>query len=130
MARTRSEDGAAAVEFALVLPVLIMLILGILEFGLAYNAQITVTNAAREGARTMVIQNSPSAAKTAVETVSSALNPAITDSEITITVSNGTTTCTSGSTATVAIQYPFKFLTGFFGTGYTMTGKAAMRCGG
>ncbi|WP_371131033.1 TadE/TadG family type IV pilus assembly protein [Arthrobacter sp. SDTb3-6] len=117
-------------EFALVLPLLIMLILGILEFGLAYNAQITVTNAAREGVRTMAIQNSTSAAKTAVETAASALNPAITDSEITITVSNGTTTCTGGSTATVAIQYPFKFLTGFFGTGYTMTGKAAMRCGG
>lgn len=130
MAHARSEDGAAAVEFALLLPILIMLILGILEFGLAYNAQITVTNAAREGARTMVIQNSPSAAKTAVKTVSSVLNPAITDSEITITVSNGTTTCTGGSTATVNIQYPFKFLTGFFGTGYTMTGKAAMRCGG
>ncbi|NGN84843.1 pilus assembly protein [Arthrobacter silviterrae] len=130
MSRTRSEDGAAAVEFALLLPILIMLILGILEFGLAYNAQITVTNAAREGVRTMVIQNSPGAAKAAVETVSSTLAPAITDSEITITVSNGTATCTGGSTATVNIQYPFQFLTGFFGTGYTMTGKAAMRCGG
>ena len=130
MACTRSEDGAVAVEFALLLPILIMLILGILEFGLAYNAQITVTNAAREGVRTMAIQNNTSAAKTAVQTVSSTLNPAITNTEITITVSNGTTACTGGSTATVAVQYPFHFLTGFFGTGYTMTGKAAMRCGG
>jgi hypothetical protein len=30
----------------------------------------------------------------------------------------------------VTISYPFHFLTGFFGSGFTMTGKAAMQCGG
>jgi hypothetical protein len=30
----------------------------------------------------------------------------------------------------VTIRYPFAFLTGFFGSGFTMTGKAAMQCGG
>ena len=45
------ERGAAAVEFAFVLPVLLLLVLGLIEFSLLFNAQISVTNAAREGAR-------------------------------------------------------------------------------
>ena len=39
-------------------------------------------------------------------------------------------TPTSNYHATVTISYPFVFLTGFFGAGFTMTGKAAMQCGG
>jgi Flp pilus assembly protein TadG len=45
------ESGAAAVELALVLPMLLMLIFGIVDFGRAYNAKISLTQAAREGAR-------------------------------------------------------------------------------
>ena len=46
-----SDRGSAAVEFALVLPLLVMLLFGIIQFGFVYNAYITVTHAAREGAR-------------------------------------------------------------------------------
>src|SRR5215469_15927355 len=46
-----SERGAAAVEFALLLPLLLLLVFGIIDFGRAINAQITITQAAREGAR-------------------------------------------------------------------------------
>jgi len=45
------EKGASAVEFAIILPVLIMLVLGIVQFGVAYNKYISLTHAAREGAR-------------------------------------------------------------------------------
>jgi Flp pilus assembly protein TadG len=45
------DRGAAAVEFALLLPVLLLLVFGIIDFGRALNAQITLTQAAREGAR-------------------------------------------------------------------------------
>jgi len=47
----RGKRGAAAVEFALVLPLLVALVLGIVDFGRAYNQQITLTQIAREGAR-------------------------------------------------------------------------------
>ncbi len=47
----RDDAGAAAVEFALVLPILVMLLFGIMQFGIVYDAQITVDHAAREGAR-------------------------------------------------------------------------------
>ena len=47
----QSEDGVVAVELALVLPVLVMLLFGILQFGLAFNRLQGVHAAAREGAR-------------------------------------------------------------------------------
>ena len=51
----RGEDGAAAVEFALLLPLLVLLLFGIIQFGIAFNARIQATNAAREAARMAVI---------------------------------------------------------------------------
>ena len=51
MRRFRGESGANAVEFALVLPILLMLVFGVLWGGMAYNQQLTLTQAAREGAR-------------------------------------------------------------------------------
>jgi len=51
-AATQPRDrGATAVEFALLLPVLLLLLFGIIDFGRALNAQITLTQAVREGAR-------------------------------------------------------------------------------
>lgn len=49
--RARPESGAVAVEFALVLPILVMLVFGIFTTGLAYSDHLAVTNAVREGAR-------------------------------------------------------------------------------
>ena len=122
-----SDRGSVAVEFALVLPILATLLIGVIEFGNAYGAQLAVTNAAREAARTMAVQNSTTAAQSSALTAAQALTrPAMTASEVTVSP----TTCTAGATATVTIRYPFVFLTGFFGAGFTMTGKAAMQCGG
>ncbi|NKX52544.1 pilus assembly protein, partial [Arthrobacter deserti] len=53
--RPNAERGAVAVEFALILPILVALLLGIMEFGRAYYTQITLANAAREAARTMAV---------------------------------------------------------------------------
>lgn len=49
------RKGQALVEFALVLPFLIVLIIGIMEFGWLTKNQLTVNNAAREGARTAAV---------------------------------------------------------------------------
>ena len=55
----RSESGAAAVEFALLLPLLMMIVFGIIEFGLALYQQAILTNASREGARLGIVQSVP-----------------------------------------------------------------------
>jgi len=47
----KMEKGQALIEFALILPVLLLLVLGMLEYGWMLNAKISVTAAAREGAR-------------------------------------------------------------------------------
>jgi Flp pilus assembly protein TadG len=123
---SESERGAVAVEFALLLPILVALLLGIMEFGLAYNAQITVTGAAREGARTMAVENDPAAARRAARAAARALDPALADGQIAI----GPASCAAGGTATVVITYQLDSMTGFFGPGVALTGRAAMRCGG
>ena len=49
------EDGQALVEFALVLPVLLVLVTAILQFGLLFNNYITLTDAVRSGARSLAL---------------------------------------------------------------------------
>ena len=51
----RDEEGAAAVEFAFLLPLLVLLLFGFIQFGIALNTRIQATNAAREAARLAVI---------------------------------------------------------------------------
>ncbi|MBC7519350.1 MAG: pilus assembly protein [Microbacteriaceae bacterium] len=124
--RADTERGAVAVEFALLLPILITLMLGIIEFGLGYNAQITISAAAREGARSMALHNNVTTAKSAVKASAPLRAPGVTDAEIAVTPA----VCSAGLTNTVTVVHQYKFLTGFFGVGYQITGRAAMRCGG
>jgi Flp pilus assembly protein TadG len=56
----KKTDGVAAVEFGLILPVLMLVLMGILEYGYVFYVDLTLTNAAREGARVGVTyQNEP-----------------------------------------------------------------------
>ena len=48
----RDQDGAAAVEFALLLPLLVLLLFGFIQFGLAFNNYVALTDSVRAGART------------------------------------------------------------------------------
>jgi Flp pilus assembly protein TadG len=57
--KLRSESGASAVEFALLLPLLMMILFGIIEFGFALYRQAILTNASREGARLGIVQSIP-----------------------------------------------------------------------
>ncbi|CAH0163873.1 hypothetical protein SRABI26_01020 [Arthrobacter sp. Bi26] len=124
-----SERGAVAVEFALIAPVLIMLLLGIMEFGRAYNAQISLTNAAREGVRVMAITNTAAPARDAAIRAASTLSPTLSDTDIKFLASDGTDTCSESKLMTVTISYTLKTMTGIAGP-FVMTGKGTMLCGG
>jgi len=125
MKRFRSDAGAAAVEFALVIPLLLTLVFGVVEFGRAYNVQNSLSAAAREGVRVMAISNDSVAATAATEQAA-VLTPAVTDSQVSISPA----TCTPGSTVTVTVTYPMAYMTGFFPGSPTLTGTGVMRCGG
>jgi len=128
MTRRNSERGAAAVEFALVLPVLLILVLGIVEFGRAYNVQTTLSAAAREGVRVMALQSSASEARAATKTAALP-TVVLSDGEIAVSPSSCVVTGSAAS-ATVTVTYPMTFITNFFGTSITLTGTGVMRCNG
>jgi Flp pilus assembly protein TadG len=123
----QNERGAAVVEFALIAPLLLMMVLGIAEFGRAYNVQANLSQAAREGVRVMALHNDPAGAIAATK----AAAPTLTLTNITVTpascVASGTT---PAATATVTVTYSLTFITKLFGTGKTLTGKGFMRCNG
>ena len=49
--RMKNEQGQTMTEFALVLPILVVLLFGIIQFGIAFNNYVTLTDAVRAGAR-------------------------------------------------------------------------------
>lgn len=67
--KLKSHTGASVIEFAVILPLLILLIFGIIEFGmLLYNQQV-ITNASREGARAGIVAQQPRLDSTSIDSV-------------------------------------------------------------
>jgi Flp pilus assembly protein TadG len=118
------------VEFAFIVPLLLVLVLGIAEFGHAFQVQGTLSSAAREGARVMALQNDPAAARTAVRNAAPTLDPEITDAQITVTPVSCPMTNSGRTNVRVTIDYPMPFLTDFFGASLDLTGTGVMRCNG
>jgi hypothetical protein len=125
------DRGAAAVEFALLLPLLVLIVFGVIDFGRAINAQITLTQAAREGARSLALGQSTYQSR--------AQSAALGLGGVTVTPlpdSLGVTGCPAGSAQTgddavVQVQYTFSFVTpiGFvFGPTKTLTAEGVMPC--
>ncbi|WP_415854596.1 TadE/TadG family type IV pilus assembly protein [Sinomonas sp. G460-2] len=123
MTAQHRERGAAAVEFALVLPVLLVLVLGIIDFGRVFSAQQTLTYAARAGARVMVLQNSQSAAVSAAQNAAAPLGQLATSA-----FSVSPSQCSPGTQVTFTVSFTVTG-TGFFGN-FPLTGTGVMLCGG
>ncbi|WP_320536210.1 TadE family protein [Pseudarthrobacter sp. IC2-21] len=125
-----SERGAVAVEFAIVAPLLVMLLLGIMEFSRVYNAQATLSAAAREGVRVMAITGKTADATNAAKTAAASLTPGLqaTDMHFGTTCPSTITPGTSPQT-TVTVTYTLSSITGFAGP-FKMSGTGAMLCGG
>jgi len=122
--RWGSERGAAAVEFALVLPILVLILFGVIEFGGVYNAQLMVTGAAREAARSMALDGVVADAQAVALDAAVGIDPADLDVEV------SPATCSTGTDVTVTVRYDRPFLTGLFGASVELTGLATRRCQG
>jgi hypothetical protein len=128
----RRDGGAAAVEAALVLPILLILIFGIIDFGRMMNAQISLTEAAREGARAAALNaNVENRVDTVTQGLSGGVDPPVVDG------------CgpnpSPDDDAVVTVTYTFSFITPVgalagiftgngFGADLTMTGVGVMPC--
>lgn len=124
-ARRQPDRGAAAVEFALVLPVVLLIIFGIIDFGRMLNAQIVISQAAREGARaTALIDEDEGRAR---------IRDATRDSDL---VNAAISACPGApapdADAIAEVEYTFSYLTplGFIigSGGTTLTAKSVMPC--
>ncbi|NHW45480.1 pilus assembly protein [Paenarthrobacter sp. MSM-2-10-13] len=131
---SKNQSGAVAVEFALVLPIFLVLVLGIFEFGRAFNIQISLSEAAREAARYAAIHQSDSTytvGDAQAAGVAAAPSVDLDPGDIAIT-STGTTPCN----VEVNISYSTPWMTGFPGlvpgmpAELNISGTGVMRCGG
>lgn len=135
--RRRSEDrkGASMVEFALILPLLVAILLGILEFGRAMQAVEVAVNAARQTARRAILPQSDSTSELTTRAQTAFTNCALPTTGLTLTVKvNGTTadisTASRGDEVTVEVSIPYSnvsMLTPQFLGGFNVTGSCTMR---
>jgi Flp pilus assembly protein TadG len=110
MRAARDERGQTAVEFALVAPILVLLLLGIIQFGIAFQNYVTITDAARAGARKAIVArfaagNFNDATQT-VKDAASSLDQTVLNQPGMIAVSDPDG-MTAGSLVTVTVKYPY-----------------------
>jgi Flp pilus assembly protein TadG len=137
----RNERGAAMLETALTLPLVLFVAVGIFEFGRAYQTWQVLTNAAREAARVAVLPGASTSAATtrAARYMESGQLPAY--GSATVAVTPETLDLGGGVTAgasRVTVSYPFQFIVlqpvaqlvnggSTLGAPFTMTASAVMR---
>lgn len=121
-----NNRGQALVEFALAVPVLLLLAFGIMEFSLVIHQYMVVGGAAREGARSAALGGSDSAVTDAVKNSATGLDGA----KITVMVVP-TPERIQGEAVSVTVTYPATTVTpligAFFPDGYLIKGAAVMR---
>jgi Flp pilus assembly protein TadG len=113
MPAVRRQEGQAMVEFAMVLPLLLLLIMGIIQFGIVFSHYVTLTDAVRAGARQAAVSRSlpDPVATTQARVKQSAAGLKESDLVITVTPydpSDGTATWVQGGDVTVEATYPYE----------------------
>ena len=91
----KDSTGVSAIEFAIISPVLITILLGIFQFGSAMNAYLVLTNAAAKGALTMALGRGTAAPYTTTISAITAAAPNQTPASITTTVTINGTACST-----------------------------------
>ncbi|PZS32134.1 MAG: hypothetical protein DLM58_10355 [Pseudonocardiales bacterium] len=140
----RNDRGAAAVEFALVCLPLLVLVSAIVQFGIAYNRQVTLTQSARVGARLAAVCGAAvcsNGTDVAASTKSAAAG--LDTSQMTLnfqycprpgTCNASPSYCPSGGATSgnqqLIITYPYQFLQPVLTSSITITGRASTPCGG
>ena len=136
----KSERGQAILETALTLPLLLLVSVGIFEFGRAYQTWQVITNAAREGARVAVLPSVVAGAPEARvrQYLVSGQLPGAASAGVTVTAGSVDIGGTAAPTSVVTVTYPFNFVVlqpvarlvvsgSQLGSAVTLTARAEMR---
>jgi Flp pilus assembly protein TadG len=113
MISIQRQKGAEIVEFALVLPLLLLILFGIMEFGIVFFDKAIITNASREGARAGVVSRSPVLSNDDITTIVNnysvglvSFSSSVASPVVTVT----TTTIAAEQFLTVKVEYSYTFL--------------------
>ena len=122
---TRDESGQTMTEFAIILPVLVVLLFGIIQFGILFNNYMTLTDAVRAGAREGAVSRSDAdptgATTTAVRSSAADLN----QTNLAVTVNSP---WQAGTDVTVTATYPWSIsLLGWVVSSGTLQSKTTER---
>lgn len=119
----KGEEGGAGVEFALVGALFLMVIFGILEFGLIWYAKGIITHASREGARLGVVYRTPPQTAAQIQTqVQNYLQSLGFNNPVTVTVTGAGGSTESPLSVKVDYTYTYFVLPAFVsGLGATLT---------
>jgi Flp pilus assembly protein TadG len=110
MKRFRSQNGAAMLEAAITLPVILLICVGIFEFGRAYQTQQVLTNAAREGARAAVISGTTDTDVTTRVRNYMQAGSLTNYGTATVTITHNVALTGTDTGSQVQIDYPFQFM--------------------
>jgi Flp pilus assembly protein TadG len=101
----RSENGQALVEFALVAPLLFLILFGIVQFGIAFMNSVALTDAVRAGARKAAVSRTAADPTAATDSAVYGAADDLDQSKLSIDVKS---TWQSGDTVTVTATYPYQ----------------------
>lgn len=123
----KSENGTSLVEFALVLPLFLVLLFGLIDFGRVFHAYLTIDHAGREGARVASVQNEDETIEQSIQNAVAGLD----QDQLTIAISpSGETNRSSGSEVEITLTYEIGFVTPFveaLANPLTLTDTTVMR---
>lgn len=126
---TTTDEGQAVVEFAVILPVLLLVLFAILQFGVLFNNYIQVTAAAREGARKAATSRAlgVAGAESAATAAAKSAAPGLNASNMGITYPNSPTFI-QGSDVKVQVTYPYSIsIIGLVVSSGNLTASTTMR---
>lgn len=132
MPTARKEDGAVLVEFAIVAPVLLLLVIGMLQFGLVLNAWIDETHLTSSGARYAAVNQNPDPSMTLPDYIKSQADTADLRDTAKVCVAYPTNPDTStagevGDPVEVTMSYDYQLLPLIGGIALNVKGAATMR---
>ena len=104
--RLKHENGQAALELALVIPLLLLLVFAVTEMGRVGYAYITVNNAARAGARVASVGGNDQDILTSIDNSASFLDL----NALTVQISPGESVRQSGQDVTIEVEYPVQLI--------------------